>query len=318
MILAGDIGGTKTNLALFDEDPRVPVRLETFSSRDHHGLEEMIGSFLPDGLAGIRRAGFGVAGPVRDGRSISVNLAWEIDAKAVATRFGLESVALINDLDANARGLAALGDDDFAVLCPGTPDPSGNGAVLSAGTGLGQALLAREGAGFHVVPGEGGHVDFAPTNDLEIALWHHLHGRFGHVSYERILSGQGIENPYRFVVETGRGEALAGEPAAADVSKAGLDGSNEGCALALDLFASIYGAAAGNVALTVMATAGVFLGGGIAPKLSAKLADGTFLDAFRAKGRFAPILHDIPVKIVLNDKAALIGAGLAAAEGASV
>jgi len=316
MILAGDIGGTKTNLALFDEDPRLPVRLETFSSRDHHGLEGMISTFLPDGIDGIRRAGFGVAGPVRDGRSLSVNLAWEIDARSVASAFRFESVALINDLDANARGLAALHDDDYSVLCPGTPDPAGNGAVLSAGTGLGQALLAREGARFHVVPGEGGHVDFAPANDLEIALWQHLHARFGHVSYERILSGQGIENLYRFVVETGRGEPLAGDPTAADISAAGLDGSNAGCALVLDLFASIYGAAAGNVALTVMATAGVFLGGGIAPKLRGKLADGTFLDAFRSKGRFAPILHDIPVKIVLNDQAALIGAGLAAAEGA--
>jgi glucokinase len=297
------------------------VRLETFSSSDHHGLEEMIRSFLPDGHGGIRRAGFGVAGPVRDGRSLSVNLAWEIDANSVAEAFDFEHVALINDLDANARGLAALCDEDFAVLCPGTPDPTGNGAVLSAGTGLGQALLAREGTGFHVVPGEGGHVDFAPTNDLEIELWHHLHTRFGHVSYERILSGQGIENLYRFVIETGRGEPLPpfehGEPAAVEISGAGLDGSSPGCALVLDLFASIYGAAAGNVALTVMATGGVFLGGGIAPKLREKLADGTFLDSFRAKGRFAPILHDIPVKIVLNDKAALIGAGLAANEGAS-
>ncbi len=317
MILAGDIGGTKTNLALFDEDPRVPVRLETFSSREHNGLEEMIRSFLPHGQNGIRCAGFGVAGPVRDGRSISVNLAWEVDAHAVALEFGLDSVSLLNDLDANARGLAALGDDDFAVLCPGTPDPHGNGAVLSAGTGLGQALLAREGTGWHVVPGEGGHVDFAPTNDLEIALWHHLHERFGHVSYERLLSGQGIENLYRFVVDTGRGEPLDGEPTAADISAAGLAGTSQTCRQVLDLFASIYGAAAGNVALTVMATGGVFLGGGIAPKLRDKLADGTFLAAFRAKGRFAPILDDIPVKIVLNDKAALIGAGLAAAEGAS-
>ena len=317
MILAGDIGGTKTNLALFGEDPRVPVRLATFSSREHTGLEEMIRAFLPDGPNGIRRAGFGVAGPVRDGRSISVNLAWEVDARAIASKFGLDSVSLLNDLDANARGLAALGEDDFAVLCPGEPDGNGNGAVLSAGTGLGQALLAREGAGFHVVPGEGGHVDFAPTNDLEIALWHHLHGRFGHVSYERILSGQGIENLYRFVVETGRCEPLDREPTAADISAAGLADTSEACRQVLDLFASIYGAAAGNVALMVMATGGVFLGGGIAPKLHDKLADGTFLQAFRAKGRFAPILHDIPVKIVLNDQAALIGAGLAAAEGAS-
>jgi glucokinase len=315
MILAGDIGGTKTNLALFDGDPRTPVRLETFSSREHGSLEEMLATFLPDGPNGVRRAGFGVAGPVRDGRSLAVNLAWEIDARAVAERFGLESVRLVNDLDANARGLAALHDDDFAVLCPGTPDPAGNAAVLSAGTGLGQAVLAREGGGFRVVPGEGGHVDFAPTSGLEVDLWRHLHARFGHVSYERVLSGQGIENLYRFVVESGRGAPLSDEPTAADISTAGLDGSNDACALALDLFAAIYGAASGNLALTVMATGGVYLGGGIAPRLIAKLSDGTFLRAFRAKGRFAPILDDIPVKIVLNDKAALIGAGLAAAEG---
>lgn len=315
MILAGDVGGTKTNLALFDGDPRMPVRLESYASREHASLEEMVAAFLPDGPNGIRRAGFGVAGPVRDGRSISVNLAWEIDAAAVRKRFGLDSVALVNDLDANARGLAVLSDDDYAVVCAGEPDPAGNGAVLSAGTGLGQALLAREGDRFRVVPGEGGHVDFAPTDDLEIALWHHLHERFGHVSYERILSGQGIANLYDFVVAQG-GDPLPGEPTPADVSAAGLAGTSKTCLQVLDLFAAVYGAAAGNVALTVVATGGVFLGGGIAPKLRTKLEDGTFLRAFRAKGRLAPILDDIPVKIVLNDKAALIGAGLAAAEGA--
>lgn len=309
MILAGDIGGTNTRLALFAGDSREPVRLEVFASAAHNGLEEMIAAFL-DGEPGVRRAAFGVAGPVRDGRSIAVNLPWEVDVATVRKAFGFDTVTLLNDLDANARGLAALRAEDFAVVCPGRADPDGNLAVLSAGTGLGQAVVA----GGRVVPGEGGHVDFAPRDELQVELWRHLAARFEHVSLERVLSGQGMENLYRFVIETGRGEPLPGEPTAPAISAAGLDGSSEACALVLDLFASIYGAAAGNVALTVLATGGVFLGGGIAPKILPKLEDGTFLRAFRAKGRFASVLDQIPVKVVLNDKAALIGAGLAAAE----
>jgi glucokinase len=307
VILAGDIGGTSTRLALFADDPRVPERLAVHQSASHAGLEELVAAFLGD-TKGVSRAAFGIAGPVRQGHVVGVNLPWEVNAEALRRAFGLERVRLLNDLEANAYGLAALRDDDFAVLCPGEREPDGNGAVLSAGTGLGQALVA---AG-RVVAGEGGHVDFAPTDDMQIELLRHLAGRFGRVSLERVLSGQGLVNLYGFVVETGRGAPLAGDATPAAISAAGLDGSSETCALVLHLFAAIYGAAAGNVALTVLATGGVYLGGGIAPKLLPKLADGTFTRYFRAKGRFAPILEQIPVSVVLNDKAALIGAGLAA------
>jgi glucokinase len=307
MILAGDIGGTNTRLALFGDDPHEPVRLEVYASAGHAGLEEMLAEFL-QGAGRVRRAAFGIAGPVRDGRSTAVNLPWEVDARAVGDAFGLESVTLLNDLDANARGLAALRDEDFATLSRGTPDPEGNIAVLSAGTGLGQAIVA----GGRVVPGEGGHVDFAPRGELQIELLRHLARRFEHVSLERVLSGQGLSNLYGFVVETGRGAPLPGEPGPPEITAAALDGSSPACALVVDLFASIYGAAAGNVALTVLATGGVFLGGGIAPRLLPKLSDGTFLQAFQGKGRFAPVLLEIPVKVVVNDRAALIGAGLTA------
>lgn len=316
MILAGDIGGTNTRVALFcGDDRREPVALAVYRSGELSGLEDALRSFLAEHPAELRGAAFGVAGPVRDNRSAPVNLAWEVDAEQVATVLGLPFVTLLNDLDANARGLAALGDDDFAVLCPGAADGDGNAVVLSAGTGLGLALLIRDGAGFRAVAGEGGHVDFAPTSELELRLWRFLERRFRHVSYERILSGQGLENLYDFLVSDGYGAPLAAPRDAATIARCGLEGESETCAKVLDLFASIYGAAAGNVALTVMATGGVYLGGGIAPKLLAKFADGTFLRAFRAKGRFAPVLDAIPVRVVLNDRAALIGAALAAEGG---
>ncbi len=315
MILAGDIGGTNTRLALFADDLREPAEFAVFRSEELSGLEEAIERFLSDHPAEIRGAAFGVAGPVREGRSTPVNLPWEVNAASVADALGLPKVSLLNDLDANARGLTALGDDDFAVLCPGVPDSEANAVVLSAGTGLGLALLIREGSGYRAVPGEGGHVDFAPSNELELDLWRFLNRRHGHVSYERILSGQGLENLYDFLVHEGYGAPLTMHRDAAAVARCGLDGESETCTWALDLFASIYGAAAGNVALTVMATGGVYLGGGIAPKLLPKLADGTFLRAFRSKGRFAPILDEIPVRVILNDRAALIGAALTAASG---
>jgi glucokinase len=313
VILAGDIGGTNTRLALFNGDPRTPVALSVVPSRDVSGLEDAIARFLSTHPAELRGAAFGVAGPVRDGRAVGVNLPWEVDAKQVAAALGLGEVKLLNDLEANATGLTALGPDDLAVLCPGTTDPQGNRVVISAGTGLGQAIVSQRDGHVHVLPGEGGHVDFAPTDELQVDLWRHLNARYGHVSIERLLSGMGLENIYAFLVETGRGAPLAGEATAAAISAAGLDGSSATCRQVLSLFATLYGQAAGNTALTVMATGGVYLGGGIAPRLQSVLADGTFLAAFRAKGRFAPVLAEIPVHIVLNDKTALIGAGLAAA-----
>jgi glucokinase len=316
VILAGDIGGTNTRLALFDGDPREPVALSIVPSRSVSGLEEAVNRFLADHSSKLRAAAFGVAGPIQDGRAVGVNLPWEVDAASVADTLGLDRVRLLNDLEANATGLSALGPEDLALLCPGTADPVGNQVVISAGTGLGQAIVSRRGGHVHVLPGEGGHVDFAPTDELQIDLWRFLAGRYDHVSIERLLSGTGLTNIYAFLVETQGADPLPAEPSPADVSASGLDGSSPTCARVLELFAAIYGQAAGNTALTVMATGGVFLGGGIAPRLLPVLGDGTFQTAFRSKGRFAPVLEQIPVHIVLNDKTALIGAGLAAATAA--
>jgi glucokinase len=307
MILAGDIGGTSTRLALFDGDPREPLALEVYRSREHASLDEMVAAFLAEHPARVRRACFGVAGPVRRGHVDTTNLAWPVDAASLARVVGVDDVSLLNDLEANARGLAALRAGDLAVLNEGDPDAAGNAAVVSAGTGLGQAGLYWDGERHHVFATEGGHTDFAPRSPLEDGLRRHLEPELGHVSYERVCSGIGLVNVYRY---------LAGPDApeldAAAISQAALQGTNHVCAQALDTMVSVYGAQAGNVALTLMATGGVYLGGGIPPRILGKLADGTFMRAFVDKGRFRPLLERIPVRVILNDRTALIGAALCA------
>ncbi len=323
MILAGDIGGTNTRLAFFEGTPDhlTPVALEVFPNRGRKGLEEIAAGFLAQHALKPQVACFGIAGAVRDGCVETTNLPWVVSAKKVGSALGIEDVRLINDLEANAHGIALLADSDFVVLSAGKPATGGNRALISAGTGLGEAgLLAEAGGGYRPFPSEGGHVDFAPRNELEIDLLRYLLGRFEHVSYERVLSGPGLYNLYQFLRDTGRGEepaALAdaiahGDPSAA-ISKSALDGS---CALAaqtLDLFVSIYGAEAGNLALKVVATGGTFIGGGIAPKIIQKLKGNIFLKAFQDKGRASGLLKDIPVRVITNDKTALFGAGRVAA-----
>ncbi len=315
MILAGDIGGTKTNLALFAGDAREPIQLQTFASREHTGLEPMVEAFLAEHPAEIEAATFGIAGPVRDGSADTTNLAWPVDGRSVASVVGLRSVGLLNDLEANAWGIAALADDDFAVLSPGDPAASGNAAVISAGTGLGEAGLYFDGVRHRPFATEGGHADFAPRSELEVELWRFLAAEYGHVSYERVCSGMGLVNIERFLRrQTGKPRPywlerqMAGGDSAAAISGAALDGSDAVCDEALDRFVSIYGAAAGNLALKLMATGGVYLGGGIAPKILPRLQEGLFMRAFEAKGRFDDLLGRIPVKVILNDKTALLGA----------
>ena len=317
MILAGDIGGTNTRLALFNGDSREPHCLETYPSADHDSLEELVRVFLSRHPVEVSHACFGVAGPVRDGRIAGVNLAWPVDCSRVAASLGLPSVGLINDLEANAYGIAALGPDDVVCLNEGAPDAAGNRAVISAGTGLGEAGLYWDGTRHHPFAAEGGHTDFGPRSELQLGLLRFLAAEHDHVSYERVCSGMGLVNVYRYLVHSGsllEPEWYRSAPdRAAAISQAALDGRDDVAAKALDLMISIYGAEAGNLALKVMATGGVYLGGGIAPKILPRLQDGAFMRAFTDKGRLSSILENIPVRVILNDKTALLGAAICAA-----
>jgi glucokinase len=322
MILAGDIGGTNTRLAFFEGTPDKLKTLvvEVFPSNGHDGPAAIAKKFLEKHKQKVDAACFGIAGAVVDGRVKTPNLPWEVDAREIAPELGLKQVELINDLLANAHGIALLEPSDFVVINEGSPNASGNRALISAGTGLGEAGLLFEATGYRPFPSEGGHADFGPRNDLEVELLRHLMARFQHVSYERVLSGPGLHNIYLFLRDTGRGDepaALAkqleqGDPSAA-IANAALEGAFPICVQALDIFVSIYGAEAGNLSLKLVATGGTFVGGGIAPKILAKLRRPAFMDAFKSKGRLSSLLQDIPVRVITNDKTALLGAGRVAA-----
>ena len=314
-VLAGDVGATHTRLAVFTADPRVPAAAESYPSHDHAGLEEIAQKFLAAHPADLAAACFGVAGPIRDGRVKTTNLAWEVDAASLARVLGLASVGLINDLAANAYGVAELAPEDLETLHPGHPDPGGAMAVISAGTGLGEAGLLPDGDGVRVVPSEGGHTDFGPRSELEVDLYRYMAAQDSHVSYEHACSGMGLLNVYRFL----RGRSGTPEPpwltteiadrdAAATISRAALGQHDPVCVQALDLMVSIYGAEAGNLALKYLATGGVYVGGGIAPQIMPKLRDGAFIRSFIAKGRYTELLEQVPVQVILNDQTALLGA----------
>jgi glucokinase len=323
MILAGDIGGTNTRLAFFEGTPDrlQPVHIEIFPSPQFSGPAEIVRKFLSVHQQPVDGVCFGIPGAVVNERVETTNLPWVVDARQMAADLGLAKIHLINDLFANAHGIALLEESDFVVLNAGVPNTMGNRALISAGTGLGEAGLYADGqGGYHPFPSEGGHVDFAPRNDLEMDLLRYLMGRFEHVSYERVLSGPGLHNIYQFLRETGRGEEppwlaeqiAQGDPSAA-ISKSALEGTSSICVQALDIFVSLYGAEAGNLALKVLATGGAYVGGGIAPKIIRKLSSTAFMKAFTAKGRIGSILKDIPVRVITNDKTALLGAGRVAA-----
>lgn len=317
LILAGDIGGTTTRLAFFRAvDDRLEIEAaRNFASREYGSLTALVKKFVNEQGLTPERACFGIAGPVRDGRVLTPNLPWLVDAAELASLPGMPQVVLINDLEANAHGIPLLADDDLVVLNPGQPDPQGPFAVISAGTGLGEAMAVRDGANFRALPTEGGHADFAPRNELETKLLLYLRDEFGRVSYERVISGPGLRNIYRFLRDSGtlpeNPEVAAaisqGDPAAA-ISRAALAGDCPLCGQALDLFISLYGAEAGNLALRTLATGGIFVGGGIAPKIIDRLKGPAFMLSFTAKGRLSPLLETIPVRVILNDKTALLGA----------
>lgn len=323
MILAGDTGGTKTVIALFEEagERLRVVREETFPSQDYGGLEEILNLFLEGGSSPVLRAAcFGVAGPVVEGRSEATNLPWVIDAKALGGTLGIKNVSVINDLVATAYGVPVLTSEELCVLNEGRSHPGGNMALIAAGTGLGEAILFWDGGAYQGVASEGGHADLAPRNALEIELLQYLLTRYHRVSYERVVSGPGIFNIYAFLKDAGYGEEpswlterLRDEDPSAVIAETALRGENELCTKALRLFVSLYGAEAGNLALKALATGGVYIGGGIAPKILDQLTDGTFMAAFTDKGRLSPVLEDMPVRVILNPETALLGAARHAA-----
>jgi glucokinase len=317
MILAGDIGGTNTRLGFFEGTAQrpVPVFSEVYPSRIHKGLEEILRIFLAEHQQPVEGAAFGIAGPVKDGRCQTPNLPWNVDSASVAQCLGLPSAGLLNDLEANAHGIPVLGPNDFVTLYDGAPGASGNRALISAGTGLGEAGLVAEGNEYRPYASEGGHADFAPRSEMEVALLRYLWQFFDHVSYERVLSGPGLHNIYKFLRDTRRAEeapSLAEELERRDpprvIAEHGLQGDSPICVLAMEMLVSIYGAEAGNLALRAMATGGVYIGGGVAPKILPKLQDPAFLKAFRAKGRLSDFLDAVPVRVIMNDQTALLGA----------
>jgi len=322
MILAGDIGGTNARLAYF-QPQNGHLRLiseRVFPSREHSELGEIVIQFLDDSRTRPEAACFGIAGPVRNGRVETSNLPWVIEQSRLAQQIHLPATLLINDLEASAWGIGALAAGDLVPLNHVSGTPVGNQAVIAPGTGLGQAGLFWDGTQHHVFACEGGHADFAPQGDLQIELLRHLQARFGHVSYERVLSGPGLVNVYEFLRDRGyekespqlAAELRAADPAAA-ISRSALANSCPLAVKALDLWISVYGAEASNLALKVMATGGLFLAGGISPKILAKLNGPLFMQAFLNKGRMRPLVESIPVKVVVNEKAGLLGAARCAA-----
>jgi glucokinase len=322
MILAGDIGGTNARLAYF-QPQNGHLRLvseRTFPSREHTEFGEIVTEFLAASSTRPEAACFGIAGPVRNGRVETSNLPWVIEQSRLAKQIHLPATLLINDLEASAWGIGALEATDLVALNHIGGPAVGNQAVIAPGTGLGEAGLFWDGTRHHVFACEGGHTDFAPQGDLQIELLRFLRARFGHVSYERILSGPGLVNVYEFLRDTGYEKESAefavvldnSDPAAA-ISRAALDGTQPLAEKALELWITVYGAEAGNLALKTMATGGIFLAGGISPKILSKLKGPLFMQAFYEKGRLRPLVEAIPVQVVTNEKAGLLGAARCAA-----
>lgn len=318
-VLSGDIGGTKTRLAIASVvGTRVEIEHEgSFPSQSYDTFDTLLGEFLT-GLDVPEFSAFGVAGPVQGRVVQTTNLPWFIDAEALQRRFGLTHCALLNDLEATACGLPALDDEDLLTLQAGSPDAAGNRAVIAAGTGLGEAGLFWNGKLHQPFATEGGHTSFAPSTTLEFALLRTLQQQYQHVSWERVVSGMGIVDLHAFLRQYRsiaapdwlQVEMAAGDAAAA-ISNAAL--RDEICAETMQLFVRLYGAEAGNLALKLMSRGGIYIGGGIAPKILPLLQSGEFIEALLNKGRMRPLLAAMPVKVILNDRAALYGPALRAA-----
>jgi glucokinase len=315
--LAGDIGGTKTNLGLFVEgktrpEPRV---IETYSSRDAKNLTQIIVRFIEKHPAEITKACFGIAGPVIKGRSKTTNLPWIVSQDQLQQRFNWSHVRLINDLEATAAALPFLSYRELYAMNKTRVRSGENIALVAPGTGLGQALLMFDNGRYRVLASEGGHTDFAPNRAAEVRLWEYLHRKFGHVSNERVLSGQGLVHIYRWLKASTPlseprwlSEKMKDMDPAQVITQTALDKKNRLCMKTVNMFVSILGAVAGNLALTGLTTGGVYLGGGISPKILPKINPSDFMASFTNKGRFKHFMEKIPVRIILNDKAALLGA----------
>jgi len=322
MLLAGDLGATNTRLGLFQRVAPRPVEITTrdFPSGGYPGLSAMIEQFLRDSRTPpeeIEAACVGVAGPVIAQRVKPTNLEWIVDGAEVVRTSGVRRLHLLNDVEAMAYAIPALQRHELLVLQEGATDPTGNGALLTAGTGLGQAMLIRVNGRWHPSPSEGGHADFAARTPREIALLEDITRQFGRAHTEHIVSGPGLVNVARFTSQ-GRSRVLLETTDPADlpsrVTQAALDGTCEYCVEALDLFISVFGAAAGNVAMHCMATGGVYLGGGIPPKILPAFQSDTFMTAFRAKAPMLSLMRTFPVSIILNKQAGLLGAAVFAGQ----
>ncbi|MDO8811854.1 MAG: glucokinase [Gallionella sp.] len=320
--LAGDIGGTKTRLAAIEvSGTQIRVVHEVaYPSRDYAAFEALLGDFL-SGVEAPADVALGIAGPVQGRVVQTTNLPWRIDADLLQRQFGFARCTLLNDLEATAYGLPALGADDLLTLQAGAPGASGNAAVIAAGTGLGEAGLLWDGQHHQPFATEGGHASFSPGDELEIAFLRHLQQQHQHVSWERVVSGMGLLSLHEFLcihhnvaVPQWLAEEMKNGDAAATISAAALAGRDEICVETLNRFVRLYGAEAGNLALKVMSRGGLYLGGGIAPKILPLLQDGAFLEAFLNKGRMRPLLEAMPVRVILNDRAALFGPALRAAQ----
>jgi glucokinase len=322
MILAGDVGGTKVHLALYDFIDGKPKssRDERYAAKDYSGLEEIVKEFL--GVQSVTAACFGVPGPVRDGRLRLTNLPWTLDSRELSVSLGINHVFLINDLEANGYGINELAADQIYTLSEGDPSQIGNRALIAAGTGLGEALLIWNGHSHVPYPSEGGHCDYAPRNEDEIDLLRFLKQKYnGRISQERVVTGPGLTNIYEFLREV-RGvdepnwlaTRMAAEDPNAVITELALAAKSEICEKALDMFVVAYGAEAGNLALKLLSVGGVYVGGGIAPRIIEKIKDGRFMKAFTDKGRLSQLLVNMPVRIILDSGAALLGAA-AYAEG---
>ncbi len=313
MFLAGDIGGTNTRLVLYDG--KCCTNHKRYKSGDFKSLKEIVALFLEAAGAKVEKACFGIAGPIRNQKCRATNLPWIVERDELSSYLKIPNVFLVNDLEANANGIALLEKEEFLVLNKGDDQALGNQALISPGTGFGQAGLYFDGEKHHPFACEGGHCDFAPRNAQEDALLLFLRKKWGHVSYERIISGPGLYTLFEFLLETkqiqigsdllkaikeGKGRAI---------SELGIEKKEEACLKVLRMFVSILGAECGNAALKFMALGGVFIGGGIVPKIAPLLKEGAFMQAFVDKGRFGKMLEDMPVKILLNDQTALLGAG---------
>ena len=323
-VLAGDIGGTKTNLGLHavEESNQITlVREASFPSADYDGLEGVIRDFRQAGQEPIAAGAFGIAGPVLEGKVVATNLPWEVEAPNLSKILGGSPVRLMNDLEATAYGALFLADEEIHILNAGNPR-SGNCAVIAAGTGLGQAFLFWDGQRYIPTATEGGHADFSPRDEKEVELLRFLQKRHkGRVSYERVLSGPGLVSIFQFLDHVLHRPTSAeirmrmqAEDPAAVIGEAGVSGTCDVCTEAVDIFVSLYGAQASNLALTVMSVGGVYIGGGIVTKMMPKMISGLFMDAFVDKGRFAQLLRDMRVSIILNPTAARDGAAHAARE----